>query len=51
MKIEFHEKQIAALNALAIDSDIKQVLYGGGVGGSIQVPEASLVVQNLRSCD
>ena len=33
MKIEFHEKQIAALNALAIDSDIKQVLYGGGVGG------------------
>ena len=33
MKIEFHEKQIAALKALAIDSDIKQVLYGGGVGG------------------
>lgn len=33
MKIEFHEKQIAALNALAIDTDIKQVLYGGGVGG------------------
>ena len=33
MKIQFHEKQIAALNALAIDSDIKQVLYGGGVGG------------------
>ena len=32
MKIKFHEKQIAALNALAIDSDIKQVLYGGGVG-------------------
>lgn len=31
MEIEFHEKQIAALNALAIDSDIKQVLYGGGV--------------------
>lgn len=31
MKIEFHEKQIVALNALAIDSDIKQVLYGGGV--------------------
>lgn len=32
MKIEFHEKQIMALNALSVDSDIRQLLYGGSAG-------------------
>lgn len=31
--ISYHSKQIEALNALSVDSDIRQVLYGGGVGG------------------
>jgi len=31
--MKYHQKQIDALNLLAIDNDCRQLLYGGGVGG------------------
>ena len=32
MKIQYHDKQIEALHALSVDSNIRQLLYGGSAG-------------------
>ena len=32
MEIKYHSKQIEALNALSVDCDIRQLLYGGSAG-------------------
>lgn len=32
MEIQYHAKQIEALNALSVDSNIRQLLYGGSAG-------------------
>jgi len=32
MEIQYHDKQIEALHALSVDSNIRQLLYGGSAG-------------------